>query len=205
MSLRSAHGKGAPALIRVESLPPDELPILYAEDTEAGLAESHATGRPFTPGNKAAKGKRPALASSTGMALDAADPEYRRALGWARRYRSARMRELRIQHGGYLSSGVVAMLVSSAMDLAAGRYLYALGAKTGDTDILLKASKLQQSSRQQELTAMEIASREAAAIPRKPVSPMEAIRARVAAMAEDEQQRPPEDVPLAATVAAQGS
>lgn len=171
---RKAHGNGADALVRVETMPVDELPPLNAEDTAAGLASAARRGRPFEPGNAAARGRKPALASSAGMPLDAADPLYKRALGWARRYRSRRIRELSIQHGGELSSGVCAMLTSSALDMAASRYLTAKAAADGDVSLLKTASQLSQASRQTELTALEMASRELAARPRAPVDPLAA-------------------------------
>ena len=176
MSLRAAHGAGADAVVHVETLPIDELPPLNAEDTEAGLALAKERGRPFERGNKAAKNRKPALATIAGMPTEATDPEYRRALGGARRYRRQRVRELAIQHGGELSAGVCGMLTSSALDMAASRYLTGVAVKTGDADAILRASKLAQSSRQLELTALEMASREALAHPRAPVDPLAAYR-----------------------------
>jgi hypothetical protein len=99
------------------------------------------------------------------MPLSAADPAYRKALGWARRYRDRRVRELAMQHGGELSSGVAGMLTSSALDMAASRYLAARAAASGDPGLMVTASRLAQSSRQLELTALELAAREAAARP----------------------------------------
>ncbi|HLK40595.1 MAG TPA: hypothetical protein VKU41_27775 [Polyangiaceae bacterium] len=181
MALRAAHGTGADALVRVETTPPDELPPLDAQDTAQGLASADRRGRPFERGNRAAAGRRPALATVCGMPLDASDPAYRKALGWARRYRGRRVRELTIQHGGALSAGVCAMITSSALDMAASRYLAAKAAQTGDVALMLTASRLAQSSRQQELTALEVAQREGAARPRLPVDPMAAIRSRLSA------------------------
>jgi hypothetical protein len=181
VAIRKAHGNGVDAIVRVETLPPDELPALNAQDTEQALASAARRGRPFTPGNRAAVGRKPALASSAGIPLDAKDPMYRRALGWARRYRKRRISELAIQHGGELSSGVCALITSSALDMAASRYLTAKAAAKGDTSLLKMASQLAQASRQTELTALEIASREAD-VRRKaapPVDPMAAIRAQL--------------------------
>lgn len=168
MTARRAHGKGAGALLRVETAPVDELPPLNAEDTEQGLASAKRRGRPFEPGNTAAVNRRPALASVGGMPLDAENPAYKRALGWARRYRARRIRELAIQHGGELSSGVCGMITNSALDMAHSRFLAFEAARTGDAETMSQSSKLAQSSRQQELTALEVASREAAARPRNP-------------------------------------
>lgn len=168
MATRAAHGTGASALVRTETRPLDEIGPLNAEDTVQGLAMAARRGRPFQRGNGAARGRKPALASVAGMPLDAKDPLYRRALGWARRYRAQRIRELTIQHGGALSSGVCAMLTSSSLDMAASRYLTALSAATGDQQAMVTASRLAQSSRQLELTALDIAEREGKARPRGP-------------------------------------
>lgn len=172
MALRTAHGAGADALVRVETSPADELPPLDAQDTAEGLAMAKRRGRPFQRGNRAAANRKPALATVCGMPLDASDPAYRKALGWARRYRGQRVRELTVQHGGALSAGVCGMITSSAIDMAHSRYLAAKAAATGEVDLMVAASKLAQSSRQQELTALEVASREAAARPKAPVDPL---------------------------------
>ena len=167
MRLRRAHGTGASALVRVETAPADELPPLNASDTGAGLASAARRGRPFERENRAAAGRRPALASAAGIPLDASDPLYRRALGWARRYRRKRISELAVQHGGEISSGVCGMLTTAALDMAASRYLTAKVAAGGDLALLKLASQLGQAARQTELTALEIASREAKSRPRK--------------------------------------
>ena len=172
--LRKAHGTGAAALLVSERRPLDEIPALNAGDTVAELAERDRRGRPFERGNRAAVGRRPALASAAGIPLDASDPMYRKALGWARRYRRRRVAELSIQHGGALSAGVCAMITSSALDMAASRYLSAIAAQTGDPATMAVASRLAQSSRQQELTALDVAQREASTRPKAWVDPLAA-------------------------------
>jgi hypothetical protein len=169
MALRSAHGNGEGALVRIETLPVDELPSLNADDTRVGLASVARRGTPFQRGNRAAAGRPPALATSAGIPATATDPRYKKALGWAKRYRAQRIKELTIQSGGELSAGVCALITSSALDMASSRYLSVLAAETGDPALMKQASALGMSSRQMELTALEIASREAAARPRKPV------------------------------------
>lgn len=162
MTLRAAHGNGADALLRSERRPLDEIPPLNANDTAAGLALAANRGRPFTPGNRAAAGRKPALAL-LGVPVDAADPRYRRALRKAAAYRQRRTRELAIQHGGYLGAGPAAMLASSALALAASRVLHELAAETLDADLFVKAAQLADKARQQELTAVDLADREAKA------------------------------------------
>lgn len=174
MTLRTAHGTGADALLRSECRPLNEIPAMNADDTARGLAMAHARGRPFTPGNRAASGRRPALASSAGMPIDAADPDYKRALGWARRYRRRRVSEMTIAHGGELSAGVCAMLTSEANDLAGARYLAIVAARTGDREALTQSSRLSQSARQLALTALDVAERDAKARPKSRIDPLDA-------------------------------
>jgi hypothetical protein len=118
------------------------------------------------------------------MPIESGDPDYKRALGWARRYRARRIRELAVQHGGELSAGVCAMVTSSALDMAASRFLAIVAARTGEPTLMAQSSKLAQSSRQQELTALEIASREAASRPQG--DPVEEMRRRILGENENE-------------------
>lgn len=159
MALRTAHGSFADALSVVETLPVDELPALPARQRGPG----------FQKGNRHGQGRKPVLACSAGIPLTATDPAYKRCLAQARRYRRARLRELGEQHGGEVSAGVAAMLTSASLDLAMSRYLAGLVAK-GDKGAITTSSRLASSARQLELTALEIASREAAARPPPPVS-----------------------------------
>jgi hypothetical protein len=152
MTLRTAHGVGVDALVRVETLPVDELPALP-------VAPQRGPG--FQKGNRHGKGRKPVLACSGGMPLDAKDPTYKRCLAQARRYRRARIRELSLQHGGEVSAGVSAMITSASLDLAMSRYL-ATRAAMGDKSAIASSSRLAATARQLELTALEIASREAA-------------------------------------------
>ena len=175
MSLRRAHGAGASALVRVEVLPPDELMTPNADDTAANLAIRSAVGRPFQPGNRAAAGRRPRLAL-LGVSVDATDPRYALALRRAARYRKRRCSELAAVHG-YVSAGASSLIASAALALCASRYLYEVGASTGDAETLKRASALANDARQNELAAWELASREAAARPSAPTDPMATIRA----------------------------
>lgn len=164
--LRAAHGKGADALLRAETPPLDEEAPLNPTDTASGLALAGARGRPFQRGNQAAKGRKPALAL-LGVPVDTADPRYRKALRKANVYRQRRARELAIAHGGYLGAGPAAMLASSALALAASRLLYELASETLNPRLFAQAAKLADSARGQELTAVALAAREAAARPKK--------------------------------------
>jgi len=65
--------------------------------------------------------------------------------------------------GGVVGPGVASIVQSAALALAASRYLTAEGTKTGDADMLGKASRLADRSRQALLTAHELCAREAKA------------------------------------------
>lgn len=162
VTLRKAHGNGAAALVRSERRPLDEIPPPTADDTATGLALARERGRPFQPGNRAGAGRKPALAL-LGQAVSTADPRYRRALRRAAAYRSRRAREFAVEGGGYLGAGPAAMLASSALALAASRVLHELASETLDPDLFVKAAMLADKSRQQELTAVDLAAREASA------------------------------------------
>jgi hypothetical protein len=84
-------------------------------------------------------------------------------------------REWRDQHvatlaatvgGGRIGPGPSSVVSSAAMQLAASRWLYDLGAETGDAKALLDASRLADASRANLLSAHELAANEAAAQPR---------------------------------------
>jgi len=169
VSLRRAHGKGAGALLRAETRPLDEIPALNAADTDRALALAERRGRPFTRGNRAASGRRPALAL-LGVPLDASDPRYRAAMRRADRYRRRRVRELTVQSGGFLGSGVAALLATSARALAASTVLYTLagealarGEHKVSADLMTSGARLGDAARQAELTAVGLAAREASA------------------------------------------
>ncbi len=170
--LRTAHGNAAPALLVAEVPPVDELKPLNATDTGRGLAEVSRRGRPWTRGNKAGENRKPALCL-LGVPLESADPRYRSAMRMANTYRRRRVRETAVAHGGTLGAGPSAMFASSARALAASTLLYALAGdalKAGRTkeasELFGQAARLGDSSRQQELTAVALAEREAAARPK---------------------------------------
>lgn len=170
MTLRTAHGAGASALVRVERRPLDEIPAPKAEDVAEGLvalAKGPPRGRPFQKGHGAARGRKPSLAA-LGVPLVAADPRYQSALRKAASYRSRRCRELAIEHGGYLGAGPASMLASAALALAASRVLYELAGATLDPALFVQAAQLADKARQQELTAVDLAARDAKGRERKP-------------------------------------
>lgn len=160
--LRRAHGTGEGALLRAERPPLAEIPLPNEGDTERGLALVAGRGRPFQPGNRAAVGRKPVLAS-LGVPVEACDVRYRRALSKARRYFDARRRELSVQCGGFLGVGPCALLAHAARATAASVLLYELGGEKLEPALFAQAARLADSARQQEITAVALAEREAAA------------------------------------------
>ncbi len=102
--------------------------------------------------------------------LDQGNPVYARCVRLANSYKKARQKEFFLAHG-YVSSGVGALLASASLALSASRFLYEVASNTemspderGGVSLpqLLKlASSLGDSSRQNELSAWELAAREA--------------------------------------------
>lgn len=161
MPIERSHGRPYPQAPRA-----DELPATNAAETAANLAERRRRGRPFERGNQAAKGRRPALAL-LGIEVEAADPVYQRMLRHAHRYRRRRVSELHAVHG-YVSAGAAGLLASAALALAGSRYAYALAAKGGKeaASWLKLGATLADSARNAELSAVEVAKRDAAGKPK---------------------------------------
>lgn len=164
--IRTAHGTGASAGIRVETPPLDEIPPLNASQTASGAALAKSRGRPFTKGNAAARGRKPALAS-LGIPIDGADPRYRSAMKKAAAYRTRRCAELATQQGGYLSAGAAAVVAVSARAMAASALLHELadealraGNVKDAATLLIQATRAGDAARQADLTAIAIAERE---------------------------------------------
>ncbi len=172
MSLRKGHGAGR-GTPHVEVLPADELPS--ASPALAVRSDQGPDGR-FLPGNTAGRAQRIRPGEQGALGLDKSDPAYRPFLRWGRRYAAHRRAELALSHGGEISAGVGAMVESAGLAMAASRYLHARGSECGDPELLKRASALANDARQNELAAWELASREAAARPRRPVDPLAAYR-----------------------------
>jgi hypothetical protein len=165
MALRTAHGTGASALVRVENLPPDELPP--ASPTNTDRKDRTPDGR-FASGNRLARTQkvRPSKYGALVLTIAKADPVYQTCAKWGARYAAHRRAELATAHGGELSAGVGALVESAGLALADSRYVRAKAAETGDPTLFKLAASLAAESRQCELTAWELASREAKARPK---------------------------------------
>ena len=162
--IRAAHGTGRDAILRVEVPPLDELPDPNAARTERALATREARGRPFEPGNAAAKGRRPKLARMPDS-VATAHPSWSAYEKQARRYVQRRCRELAVQTGvPSLGTGPSALLASAGLARAASMVLYEMASEKLDPALFRDAARLADSARQQELTAVGLAEREAKAL-----------------------------------------
>lgn len=179
MTLRSGHGNGR-GVPRIEVLPVDELPAGLPEPARPP-ATRDASGR-FLPGpgtreiaRKGAKAAQEArqLAQLLGLWDPPEGHPYAPYLRLAREWRDAHMGQLASTvAGGEVGPGPASVVSSAALQLAASRYLSDLGAQLGDSKMLLDASRLSDSSRQNLLAAHELAAREAAARPKAHASPI---------------------------------
>lgn len=178
MALRSPHGKAAqhsPAP-RVEVPPVDELGKgVPAPMPAVAGPERDASGR-FLPGAKssATKGgraKRGRLAIATRLGLEKfdADPAFAPYLHEAEAFARAERKRLReTVAGGETSAAVDSTVLSAAWQLAASKYLMALGFETGDPKVLAQASRLANDHRQNLLAAHHLAELAAKSAPKGP-------------------------------------
>jgi hypothetical protein len=104
------------------------------------------------------------------LARDAAFQPYKLA---AVTFRRAQCAELaRTVGGGVCGPGPSSMVSSAALQLAWSRFFSDLAATTGDVALALSASKLADASRNNLLSAHELAAKEAQARPRAPWDPI---------------------------------
>lgn len=168
MGLRTGHGngRGRPHIEIVA----DELPApLEAVDSDAVSGLERRLDGTVTPGQSAkelgrkggkTRGKRIALARSLGigtLASSAVFAPYRKAASVFRKHHCA---VLASQAGGVCGIAPSSMVASAALQLAVSRYLFDLGATSGDVAVLKTASQMADASRQNLLAAYELAVRE---------------------------------------------
>jgi hypothetical protein len=179
MSLRKAHGSGKGAMVRVETLPADELPDgLPANADDASRAAAEETGA-FKPGNRRsvlggkARAGKTRLAERLGLAKLPESAAFAPYKSHAVSFRRAHCAELaRNVGGGYCGPAPSSIVASAALALAWSRYFSDVAASTGDHELAMKAIRLGDQSRQALLTAHELCAREAESRPRAPVDPL---------------------------------
>lgn len=164
---RRAHGTGAGAIVRIEQPPADELSKPTASTADTVRSERCADGR-FAPGNAVARSRKiRAGAHGVLMALEAqADPAWRAASSWGRRYSAHRRAELLTAHG-HLSAGAAAMVDDAAGIRADAKYLQARARADGNGALARASASMLSEAKQLELAAWELASREAVLRPKK--------------------------------------
>lgn len=169
MGIRAAHGNGASALIRVETLPVDELPegVKGPALEDERPAERRANGQ-FVKGSTTAQRKggnaKRGKVHLTKVTTKETPPEFEPYKRQAAAYRAVHCRELaRNVGGGTCGPGPSAIVASSALMLAWSRYLSDEAAKTGSIDMITKSATLADKARQGLLTAHELCAREAMA------------------------------------------
>jgi hypothetical protein len=170
MALRTAHGTGTGALLRVETAPVDELPEGVPADARRQSPRDRGDGGRFADGNSLAKqgghakrGKS-RLTARLGLAPfaeDSAFAPYRRAAATFRRVQCAELS--RTVGGGACGPGPSSIVASAALALAWSRWASDQAASTGDAELAIKALRMADTSRQMLLTAHELCAREATA------------------------------------------
>ena len=172
MAIRTGHGSGR-GQPRIEVLPIDELPVgLPAPTRPAPVRQSTGKFEKSTGTTELARlgGKAKSEARQLGalLALWQAPEghEYAPYARLGREWRDAHLAQLAATvAGGEVGPGPASIVSSAAIQLAASRWLADLGARTCDPKMMVEASKLADSSRQNLLAAHELAAREAKARP----------------------------------------
>jgi hypothetical protein len=161
----------------LQNLPLDELAPSDPPPNTVRV-QRDANGR-FAPGNTEARLAKVRAGSGGALAgLEAkGDPVWRAADRWGKRYTGHRIGELTRLYGE-LSSGVLAALVTAGATLADARYLRALAASTGDSELLVRASGLAKEARLAERDALAIAALESRSRPK--LNARDALEARIA-------------------------
>lgn len=187
MTIQRSHGRVYPLVAR-----PDELPA-----GTPGPTRRAASGKRGADGRLAPGSETSALAAAGGRAK-AERMRLERLLGRvelppehpvagylqdSRTWRDAELQRLASTVGGGEVGPAAAGIVSSAaLQHAASRALFDLALQTRNTKLLLVASRLADSARQNLLAAHELAAREAMARPAS--NPLAAFKARLAAVKE---------------------
>lgn len=182
MTLRKGHGRGA-GVPRIEVLPPDELPKGVQAIVQVESKDERRPNGTFAPGARTVQSDggrsrrdQTRLARRMGLAIlpdDAAFAPYKRAAADFRRTHATHL--ARTVGGGVCGPGPSSIIATAAWQLAASRYLFDVGAASGDAKTMLEASRLGDASRQNLLAAHELCANEATSLATKvgPVNPLD--------------------------------
>jgi hypothetical protein len=164
MAWRKSHGTGAGGGPRIEPLPANEL--------------QHP--KPA----KLAKGGAMKIKLARALSLGGVpNEEWAPYLELAERFRKHQCKALAQQAGGFCGAAPSSMIASAALQLAASRFMFDLGARQGDMQLVKMGSTCANESRQNLLAAYELAIREADA--RQRYRTHDPHRALAAALVED--------------------
>jgi len=177
MAIRTAHGKGKDALIRIETLPVDELPTRPLpldpesierpiERNELGQVQGESAKALASRGgkNKAAKMK---WLRGKGLINLAADGHFHKHWVMIEPFSEEEVESIRIFSGGFVGPSVQRNVGVAAQQQAISQYYFELGAEAanvGDPDKALKwftaSGRIADYSRQQIATAKELGYRD---------------------------------------------
>lgn len=179
MTLRSGHGDMRDAGPRIEVLPADELPRGVPGPTVVDApverdAHGQFTGGVITAqirGGKAGRGKT-RLSTRLSMSVIPTDSPFRPYRKSAASFRRVQCGELaRTVGGGHCGPAPSAIVASAALLLAWSRFLSDKAAVCTDSkeqvDLIMRAARLSETSRQHLLAAWEVCAKEALSRPKK--------------------------------------
>ncbi len=169
MPVQSSQGRRRPLVPRVDELP-DGVPAPARPAVPrdgAGRFQAGAGTTELARAGGIAAGEARQLASLLGLWEAPEGHSYTPYARLAREWRDQHIAQLAATvGGGRIGPGPASVVSSAAMQMAASRYLYDIGAQHGDAKLLLDASRLADASRANVLSAHELAAKEAVARPR---------------------------------------
>lgn len=191
VTLRSGHGDMRDHGPRIEVLPADELPRGVSGVTVVDSDQERRPNGRFAPGVKGAPGRGGAAGRGrarltvrlgmSGLPSDNAFQPYRRSATTLRRVQCNEL--ARSVGGGQCGPMAAAMVTSGALLLAWSRYFSDKAALATDLkeqmELVMRAARLSETSRQHMLAAWEVTAREAQSRPKKAPDVLGAFRASV--------------------------
>lgn len=168
MALRKGHGAGANHPLRIEVLPPDEIPDPVP--AKAAPIARTPTGRIADSASAKALGARGGLArhqklkfiSSLGLSTLPDEAAFSPYLKRAEDFMKAKLLELANEAGGYVGAGPSSLVGTAARQLAASIYFFDVASRMSDNlreqaNLFHRSSTLGNDSRQNLLAAYSLA------------------------------------------------
>jgi hypothetical protein len=170
MAWRAAHGTGADAVVRIETLPADELPAGVPGVARPEGAEVRGPDGRFRPGNPMAaaggraKAGRTRLATRLALNALAEGSPFAKYQHMASTFRRVQCDELAQNvGGGVCGPGPASIVSTAAIQLAYSRYFFDMCANSFDPDLAQQAAKFGDQSKANLLAAHELCAKEAQA------------------------------------------